>query len=67
MRGEGYIDGKNTYFKRSDLFPCEETSYYEKRMIPVTLEEIYEKMHPEYIKMYLKNGREYETRGTLYA
>lgn len=36
-------------------------------MIPVTLEEIYEKMHPEYIKMYLKNGREYETRGTLYA
>ena len=64
---EGYIDEKNTYFKRSDLFPCEETSYYGKRMIPVTLEEIYEKMHPEYIKMYLKNGREYETRGTLYA
>ncbi len=63
---EGYIDGGNTYFKGSDLFPCEETSYYGKRMIPVTLEEIYEKMHPEYIKMYLKNGREYETRGTLY-
>ena len=35
-------------------------------MIPVALEEIYEKMHPDYIQMYLQNGREYKTRGTVY-
>lgn len=36
-----------------------------KEMIPVSLEEVFEKMKPEYVQMYLQNGREYRKRGQL--
>lgn len=67
-----YYSAKNGYRSliTTDLFPWEKKDYgyghIETKMIPVTLEEIYEKMHPEYIQMYLQNGREYKTRGTVY-
>ncbi len=38
----------------------------EEKMIPVTIEEIYEVMKPLYIQKYLANGREYEKEYTLY-
>ena len=36
-----------------------------RKMIPVTLEEIYRKMKPMYLQKYLTNGREYKRVGRL--
>ena len=51
--------------KFCDIFPFETNKYGEKEMIPVSLEEIFEKMKPEYVQTYLQNGREYKKRGQL--
>lgn len=71
VRGKRYYD----YVDDIDIFPTEVVEleksvgmgYYaqkkiaeENRMIPVTIEEMYEVMKPLYRQKYLKNGREYE-------
>ena len=46
-----------------DIFPTEEMNTYfgwERHMIPVSLEVIYEKLKPVYKQRYLANGREYK-------
>ena len=46
-----------------NIFPTEEMNTYfgwEKHMIPVSLETIYEKLKPVYKQKYLANGREYK-------
>ena len=70
-RGKGYYD----YVDDTSIFPTEvvEIEKYvyrgwhtekeiikEKKMIPVTIEEMYEIMKPLCRQKYLKNGREYE-------
>ena len=59
--------GTNTYYGFCDIFPYKTYGLRgeTKEMIPVSLEEIFEKMKPEYIQTYLQNGREYEKRGEL--
>lgn len=70
-RGKGYYD----YVDDTSIFPTEivevEKSVYkgwhtekeivkEKKMIPVTIEEMFDVMKPLYRQKYLENGREYE-------
>ena len=70
-RGQGYYD----YVDDTSIFPTEvvevEKPVYkrrhvekemvkEKKMIPVTIEEIFDIMKPLYRQKYLENGREYE-------
>lgn len=70
-RGKGYYD----YVDDTSIFPAEvvevEKSVYrgwhtekemvkEKKMIPVTIEEMFDIMKPLYRQKYLQNGREYE-------
>ena len=60
-----YILQDDKYNKVLDIFPTrEEKGYYswriEKNMIPVTFEEIYNKMKPICIQKYLKNGKKYK-------
>ena len=56
-----------------DIFPTEEkeVSYYygkkiETHMIPVSIEEVFEKLKPAYKQKYLANGREYRKEYELY-
>lgn len=60
----------NTNEEVLDIFPTMEKkflrwggfgkTYLEKHMIPVTLREIYDVMHPMCRQLYLKNGRKYD-------
>ena len=61
---EEKTDGR---YRFCDIFPYKTYGLRgeTKKMIPVSLEEIFEKMKPEYIQTYLQNGREYEKRGEL--
>ena len=43
---------------KSNYYPYNDIE--EKHMIPITIEEIFEKMNPMYLQKYLENGREYE-------
>lgn len=52
-------------YKFCDIFPFKTNECGKKEMIPVSLEEIFGKMKPEYVHMYLQNGREYRKRGRL--
>lgn len=64
-----------TYKEVTNIFPTEtanikSTSYpyndvEEKHMIPITIEEIFEKMKPMYLQKYLKNGRKYKKEYSL--
>ena len=57
-----------------DIFPTEEkevNSYYwgkkiETHMIPVSIEEVFEKLRPAFKQKYLENGREYRKEYELY-
>lgn len=66
--GSGYVIYEKIRrwgYKFCDIFPFETNEYGEKEMIPVSLDEIFKKMKPEYVQMYLQNGREYRKRGQL--
>ena len=52
-----------TVMVKSHYYPYKEVE--EKRMIPTTIEEIFEKMQPMYLQKYLENGREYEKEYSL--
>lgn len=47
-----------TIMVKSNRYPYNDVE--EKHMIPITIEEIFEKMKPMYLQKYLENGREYE-------
>lgn len=56
-----------------DIFPTEEkevNNYYGKKiethMIPVSIEEVFEKLRPAFKQKYLENGREYRKEYELY-
>ena len=61
----------NDYNENYEIFPYksqivkEGYGYFakdveKKKMIPVSLEEIFNKLQPFYVQQYLQNGREYE-------
>ena len=47
-----------TIMVKSNRYPYNDVE--EKHMIPIAIEEIFEKMKPMYLQKYLENGREYE-------
>ena len=47
-----------TIMVKSNRYPYNDIE--EKHMIPIIIEEIFEKMKPMYLQKYLENGREYE-------
>ena len=70
--GYGYLS--KDFVDVVDIFPTTSetvSSYWYpdkevKRMIPVTLKEIFDVMKPMYIQTYLKNGREYKKEYEVY-
>lgn len=52
-----------TVMVKSNRYPYNDIE--EKHMIPITIEEIFEKMKPMYLQKYLKNGREYEKESKI--